>query len=74
MVQAALAFLAVPGPVSCSRHISGGLLGRPSSSELMPASSSRLAVRQPGGGGPIFTLHCIFNWIRIKNICSCFHQ
>lgn len=56
-----LAFMVVPGPMSC-RDISGGLLGRPSSSELMPVSSPRLAGRPPGGGGgPIFTLHCIFN-------------
>lgn len=67
--QAALALMVVPGPMSCSRDISGGLLGSPSSSELMPGSSPRLAGRPPGGGGgPIFTLHCIFNWIGIKNI------
>lgn len=72
---AALAFMVVPGPRSCSRDISGGLLGRPSSSELMPASSPRLAGRLPGGGGgPIFTLHCIFNWIGIKNMCCGFHS
>lgn len=73
--QAVLAFTVVPGPMSCSRDISGGLLGSPSSSELMPGSSPRWAGRPPaGGGGPIFTLHCIFNWVGIKNICSCFQQ
>ena len=62
VVQATLAFMVVLGPMSCSKDISGGLLGRPSSSELMPPSSPRLAGRPPGGGGgPIFTLHCIFN-------------
>lgn len=59
--QTALAFIAGPGPTSCSRDISGGLRGSPSSSELMPVSSARLIGRPPGGGGPNFTLHCIFN-------------
>lgn len=62
VAQVVLAFMVVLEPMSWSRDISGGLLGRPSSSELMPASSPRLVGRLPGGGGgPIFTLHCIFN-------------